>query len=413
MLGRRGAGAEPDLLGRPEPQPRAAHACGHRSDLPNPCTNRPCRAWAWPGPHDLVGNDLRDGPPGAGRWPPAPVQFEIPSLPGRIASRETTGAAHLGGQPGNVRCGDSVRMWPYACCTCGAWVRFWADSISPRVIADKLLSCVPPPPGAATLAAMPVAHHCCARPGWPAAKPITLVVGYPAGGSVDLVARTIAGPCPSAWALRWWWKNVGGAGGTIGAQKVVNAAPDGYTLLLGSGSGVDRAAVQHRRQNKQRDRPHAPRSDRRHALIVCGWPQGRGEDHRRSAGQGQTRPTVWSFASSGVGTPLHVSNDSSTCWRAPPSAMCLVGAAQMVTRTCWAAMWSSACSCCRRPCRTSERQDDPAGRDHAAALACRATDPPLADHPKLKGYDMNVWFGLFGPAKMHLRPWPRLNKGAQ
>ena len=78
---------------------------------------------------------------------------------------------------------------------------------------------------------------------WPAAKAITLVVGYPAGGSVDLVARVIAEPLGKRLGGQIIVENVGGAGGTIGAQKVVTAEPDGYTLLLGSGSEVSIARI--------------------------------------------------------------------------------------------------------------------------------------------------------------------------
>ena len=56
---------------------------------------------------------------------------------------------------------------------------------------------------------------------WPAAKAITLVVGYPAGGSVDLVARIISEPLGKRLGAQMIVENVGGAGGTIGAQKVV------------------------------------------------------------------------------------------------------------------------------------------------------------------------------------------------
>ena len=97
--------------------------------------------------------------------------------------------------------------------------------------------------GAATLAACLLPTTAALAQGWPAAKPITLVVGYPAGGSVDLVARTIAEPLSKRLGTPVVVENVGGAGGTIGAQKVVNAAPDGYTLLLGSGSEVSIARL--------------------------------------------------------------------------------------------------------------------------------------------------------------------------
>jgi tripartite-type tricarboxylate transporter receptor subunit TctC len=64
-------------------------------------------------------------------------------------------------------------------------------------------------------------------------KPVTLVVPFTAGGPTDKVARDLAE------VLRKGMnnqpiiiENVGGAGGTLGANKVAKAAPDGYTLLL-------------------------------------------------------------------------------------------------------------------------------------------------------------------------------------
>ena len=64
-------------------------------------------------------------------------------------------------------------------------------------------------------------------------KPITIVVPFTAGGPTDKVARDFAEalrkPLNNATLVI---ENVGGAGGTLGANKVAKAAPDGYTLLL-------------------------------------------------------------------------------------------------------------------------------------------------------------------------------------
>lgn len=65
-------------------------------------------------------------------------------------------------------------------------------------------------------------------------KPITIVVGYPPGGSTDLTARTVANELTNRLGVPVVVENLGGAGGAIGAQKVANAAPDGYTLLVGA-----------------------------------------------------------------------------------------------------------------------------------------------------------------------------------
>ena len=68
--------------------------------------------------------------------------------------------------------------------------------------------------------------------GYPA-RPITLVVPFPPGGVVDIVGRIVADRLGSAVGQKVVVKNVTGAGGTIGATHVAQAAPDGYTLLLG------------------------------------------------------------------------------------------------------------------------------------------------------------------------------------
>jgi len=66
------------------------------------------------------------------------------------------------------------------------------------------------------------------------ARSISLVVGYPAGGSLDLTARLLGEELGKRLGQTVVVENVGGAGGTIGAQRVARAAPDGYTIFLGS-----------------------------------------------------------------------------------------------------------------------------------------------------------------------------------
>jgi tripartite-type tricarboxylate transporter receptor subunit TctC len=65
-------------------------------------------------------------------------------------------------------------------------------------------------------------------------KPVTLVVAFPAGGSADLVARAVAQQMSESWKQPIVISNRAGASGNIGAEAVANAAPDGYTLLMGT-----------------------------------------------------------------------------------------------------------------------------------------------------------------------------------
>ena len=63
-------------------------------------------------------------------------------------------------------------------------------------------------------------------------KPIKLVVAYPPGGVVDIVARTIAGPLSTALKETVLVDNRSGAGGFVGHASVAKSPADGYTLLL-------------------------------------------------------------------------------------------------------------------------------------------------------------------------------------
>src|SRR5688572_3947859 len=74
---------------------------------------------------------------------------------------------------------------------------------------------------------------------WPTAKPISLVVPFAAGGGTDIVARLLAQRLSESLKANVIVENKPGASAQIGNKYVVDAAPDGYTLLVGTTSLVN------------------------------------------------------------------------------------------------------------------------------------------------------------------------------
>ena len=86
---------------------------------------------------------------------------------------------------------------------------------------------------AAAFAFAPLASH--AQSDYPT-KPVRLIVPFPAGGSTDIVGRIVAQKLGERLGQQVIVDNRGGAGGTIGTEAAAKAAPDGYTLLIGTTS---------------------------------------------------------------------------------------------------------------------------------------------------------------------------------
>ena len=68
---------------------------------------------------------------------------------------------------------------------------------------------------------------------WPA-KPVTLLVPFPPGGSTDMIARTLGTKLQEKLGQSFIVENKAGAGGTVGAGLAKRAAPDGYTIFVSS-----------------------------------------------------------------------------------------------------------------------------------------------------------------------------------
>ncbi|MDT8333864.1 tripartite tricarboxylate transporter substrate binding protein [Roseomonas gilardii] len=64
------------------------------------------------------------------------------------------------------------------------------------------------------------------------ARPIRLIIPYPAGGTTDIIARALQEPLRTALGQPIIVENRGGGSGSVGLREVINAAPDGYTLAI-------------------------------------------------------------------------------------------------------------------------------------------------------------------------------------
>ena len=145
--------------------------------------------------------------------------------------------------------------------------------------------------------------------GYPA-KPVTLVVPFAAGGSTDLVARTLAQRMSESLGQQVLVDNKGGAGGNLGASFVKQAAPDGYTILMGTIATHALVASLYAKPPFDPEKDFAPI-----ALLVTvpnvltvnkDYPA---KDVKELIARLKEKPGEEIYSSSGNGTPLHLSGE--------------------------------------------------------------------------------------------------------
>jgi tripartite-type tricarboxylate transporter receptor subunit TctC len=161
----------------------------------------------------------------------------------------------------------------------------------------------------AALAALPLAAGpVAAQTGaWPT-RPVRLVVPFPAGGATDVLGRVVAQKLSSALGQQVVVENKPGAGGTIGADAVAKAAPDGYTLLMSTSSthSIGPAINPRIPYDAQKDFvPIAQVATSPNVLVVgSAFPA---SDARQMVALLKANPGRYNFGSSGIGTIPHLS----------------------------------------------------------------------------------------------------------
>lgn len=137
-------------------------------------------------------------------------------------------------------------------------------------------------------------------------KPVTMIAPFPAGGSVDLVARAVAQQMSEIWKQPVVVVNRPGAGGNIGAEAVTRAAPDGYTLLMGTTALASSPAL-YSRMTYDVTRDLAPVSlvvTMTNVLVV--HPSLPARSVQELLALAKARPGTLNSASAGVGSSNHL-----------------------------------------------------------------------------------------------------------
>lgn len=180
------------------------------------------------------------------------------------------------------------------------------QSSFPRNLKLSMLAPVTAIVAVATVAGMPssaVAQS--AQPSYPD-HAIRIIVPFTAGGSSDVQARMLADRLGKLYKQTVLVENRPGAGGHIGGKAVVDAAPDGYTLLLGS-IGLHATFSTYKRLN------YNPATDLKIVTVlaemphvVVANPSFAANDLKQLAAAARSNPNSVNFGSAGVGSSVHM-----------------------------------------------------------------------------------------------------------
>jgi len=245
-------------------------------------------------------------------------------------------------------------------------------------------------------------------------RPITLVVGYPPGGSTDLTGRVVGAELARQLGVQVVIENIGGAGGVLGAQKVVQAAPDGYTLLLGANNETAIASLVNRKLklNPLRDLSGIGLIASQPMVLVA---SAGSKDAPRTAAEFiqkvKRNPGRFSYGSSGVGTALHLAGEMTK----EAAGLFMVhipyrGVAPLTTDLLSGQLDFGVFVLSSALPHIRSGKMIPIGTTQARRAGITPEIPALAEHPALKAVDISSWFGLFGPAGLPAPVMQRLQK---
>jgi tripartite-type tricarboxylate transporter receptor subunit TctC len=256
-------------------------------------------------------------------------------------------------------------------------------------------------------AASPLARPAIAQ-AYPA-RPVRVIVGFPAGGPTDIAARLIGQWLSDRLGQQFVIENRPGATGNIGTEAVVNAAPDGYTLLLVAASNAINTTL-YRRLSFVFHRDTAPvAAIIRVPNVIEVTPSLPVRTVPAFIAYAKANPGKINFASGGNGTSQHVSGELFKMMAgvdllhvpyrgsAPALTDLIAGHVQVMFDAV-----SSSIAYIR------------AGQVRALAVTTATRLEALPDLPTVgdfvPGYEASAWFGVSAPRKTPAEIVDRLNR---
>lgn len=283
------------------------------------------------------------------------------------------------------------------CCTTVCWCTGLAAFLLPAMTTSRRTFVA-----AAALAAAGVsAPALAAGDAWPAAKPITLIVPFSAGGNVDTTARLIGQKLGERLKQSIVIDNMPGAGGVLGVSKAVKAPADGYTLLMGFDGPISIAQLVNSAVKYDAEKDLAPVGLVTIAPVVAvarpGLPA-----HNLSEliALARSKPGSLTYATSGVGTMLHLSMEMLQ-ERAKIKLVHVPyrGGAQITSDVMGGQVDVGMLVTTSATPMIQQKKLEGLGVTSAQRIDSIPNVPTFGETPELKGFDLNTWTGLFAPAK--------------
>ncbi len=246
---------------------------------------------------------------------------------------------------------------------------------------------------------------------WPA-KPIRMVVPFPAGGPTDVMTRVVAEKLSAELGQSVFIDNKPGAGGEIGAKFAADSAPDGYTFVMATGSthSVGPYLVSKPPYDPQKDfTPVIWAGNAPNVLVVS--PKLGFKNVRDLIAYAKAHPGELNFASSGIGSVAHLTGELF----ARQAGIKLTHVPYKGTQLAVPDIMSGQVAMLFDAIVTAKPHID-AGRLEALGISTLKRSPLMPDLPTisesgLPGFESYNWFGVFGPAGLPRPIVDRMNAG--